>query len=737
MAYELIITEKPSAALKMAEALADGKAIKKNNKSVPYYEVTHGDKDLIIVPAVGHLFGVGEKEKSFKYPSFDIEWIPTSTMDKNAAYSKKYADTIKKLAKNADSFTVACDYDIEGEVIGLNCVKFLCKQKDANRMKFSTLTKADLRSSYNNKAKTLNWGQAYAGETRHFLDWMYGINLSRALTLAVKQTGRYKTLSSGRVQGPALKLVVDKELEIRAFIPEPYWQLELNGTLNSQDISAWHHKDRFKDQETCKAILEKVKGKDGVVDKVDADEKKHLPPFPFDLTTLQTESYRCLRISPKEALALAQKLYLAGLISYPRTSSQQLPPAIGYSEILTKLQGIPNYKDLCADLLKTKLVPNNGKKTDPAHPAIYPTGSLPKELDEREQKVYDLIVRRFMATFGEVALRETTTIKIDIEKEIFVVKGTLTTKPGWYKYYGDHVKSKEEEVPPTKAGDALITKEITKHDKETTPPRRFTPSSIIKELEKRNLGTKSTRAQIVDTLYQRGYVQGTSLEATELGIQVVSTLGKHCPKIQDEDLTKHFEEEMQEIREEKKNEKEILEEAKEVLIKILKDFKKNEKEIGEEMITAYQESENKQNTVGKCLKCDDGTLMVRRGKFGRFIACDKYPDCKTTFNIPNTGFLKTTDKTCEHCSHPIIKLSRPKKIPQELCINPDCPGRQTEKPTEEEAEKEGSQCPKCEKGTLKLRKSIYGSFFGCTSYPKCKYTEKIANGNSDEKNQTE
>ena len=206
--YELIITEKPNASKRIAEALAEGKPIKENIKGVPYYKVTHKGKDLVIGCAVGHLFGLAEKEKAgFRYPVFDIEefFIPgvlLADITKKAAFSKKYYQVLKKLAKDASSFTVACDYDVEGEVIGLNVVRFICNRNEARRMKFSTLTKPDIIKSYGEASSHLDWGQAEAGETRHFLDYYYGINLSRALTSAIKSAGMFKILSTGRVQAP-------------------------------------------------------------------------------------------------------------------------------------------------------------------------------------------------------------------------------------------------------------------------------------------------------------------------------------------------------------------------------------------------------------------------------------------------------------------------------------------------------------------------------------------------------
>src|SRR3989338_2930985 len=211
---ELIITEKPSSAKKVAEALAEGKLDQKRSKQSSYYELTHGGKKIIVTSAVGHLYGlVEDKRNGWNYPVFDIRWESSDKSSKDLKYVKDYIDTITSLAKKCDEFTVATDYDVEGEVIGLNVVRYTCSQKDANRMKFSTLTKGDLIEAYDQKMHHLDWGQAFAGETRHKLDWFYGINLSRALTASVKAAGSFKVMSAGRVQGPALKLLVDREKE--------------------------------------------------------------------------------------------------------------------------------------------------------------------------------------------------------------------------------------------------------------------------------------------------------------------------------------------------------------------------------------------------------------------------------------------------------------------------------------------------------------------------------------------
>jgi len=242
--YELIITEKPNAAKRIADALAEGKPIREGNKGVYYYKITRGNKDIVVSCAVGHLYGLAQKEgKKWTFPVFDIEWKPSYEMSKGAKFTEKYLNQIKKLCKDADSFTVATDYDVEGEVIGLNVIKYACKQKDASRMKFSTLTKPDLIEAYENKISHLDWGQANAGETRHFLDWFNGINYSRALTSSIKTAGSFKIMSTGRVQGPALKIIVYREKKIKAFKSVPFWQIELQGTVNKGNIITWHKED--------------------------------------------------------------------------------------------------------------------------------------------------------------------------------------------------------------------------------------------------------------------------------------------------------------------------------------------------------------------------------------------------------------------------------------------------------------------------------------------------------------
>ncbi len=731
--YELIITEKPQAAQKIAYALAEDKPIKRSIKGVPYYELKRKGKQIIVACAVGHLYGLDQKEgtKKWDFPIFDVEWQPTHETKKQADFTRKYLEAIKKLCKKASEFTVACDYDAEGSVIGANIIRFACKQKDAARMKFSTLTKEDLIEAYENKSKTLDWEQVRVGETRHYLDWFYGINYSRALTSSIKKAGAFKIMSTGRVQGPALKIIVDREKEIKDFKAKPFWQIQLLGKVKGEKIEAWHKENKFWEKEKADKIVERTKSsKEGKVESLEKKQFNNAPPIPFDLTTLQVEAYRCFGIQPRDTLAIAQDLYTGGFISYPRTSSQQLPPKIGYSKILSLLKKQEKYAGLCSELLKKQLRPNNGKKTDPAHPAIYPTGVIPN-LGKKEMKIYDLIVRRFMATFAEPALRESAIININVNDEIFIAKGTRTIKRGWHVYYEPYLKLEEVELPSVNKGDTVKIEKINLLEKKTQPPKRYTPASIIRELEKRGLGTKATRAQIIDTLFQRGYIEGRSIKATELGIKTAEALEKYVPKIVDEELTRHFENEMEEIREGKKQEDIVLKEAKNEIIKIIEDFKKKEKEIGNELLEAHKETRDRRNNLGKCPLCDDGKLMIKKGKFGYFAACTNYPECKIAISLPNNAKIVASEKRCDICGYPMVKKILKRRKAQEFCLNPNCDSKKADDKAESEARdvadgKIEKICPKCG-GKMVLRSSIYGRFFGCSNYPKCKHTEKLEN----------
>jgi DNA topoisomerase I len=449
------------------------------------------------------------------------------------------------------------------------------------------------------------------------------------------------------------------------------------------------------------------------------------PPYPFDLTTLQTEAYALFKIKPSRTLEIAQELYVNGMISYPRTSSQQLPESIEYRAILEDLSKNMAYQSMAGELLKKKqLKPNNGKKTDPAHPAIFPTGQK-GSIEGQTQKIYDLITKRFMATFGDNATRETVTLTFDIMDEDFISKGSTTKEKGWFLYYEPYVQRKEEELPMIEKGEIVEIKKMDLLSKQTQPPKRYTPASIIKELEKRSLGTKATRSTIIETLYERGYIKGESIEVTEIGMKTDSIMKKHLPRIVDEKLTQSIEEEMETIREDKAKQEKVLSHAQDILIETIDAFKKKEKAIGSELVDSLKLEERKGTVFGQCPECEknareNGEITLKRGKYGRFLGCSNYPDCSLTLKVPAKGILQPTEKKCDTCGYPIALVGQNKKSARELCLNPGCPTKADAK----DNEKEDKPCPKCKNGKLILRSSVYGSFYGCSNYPKCRHIEK-------------
>lgn len=720
---ELIICEKPAQAEKVAEAIADKKPLKKTIGKVSYYELKHNNKEIIVACAVGHLFTIAEKnKKAWTYPIFEFEWKPSYEVSKSSKFSKAYFDVIKKLSKTADEFTVACDFDIEGSTIGFNIIRFICGKEDAKRMKFSTLTKDELLSSYEHAMPHLDFPIIESGITRHSLDWLFGINMSRALTLSIKNSGGgFKLLSTGRVQGPALKILADREHEIKAFIPKPFWQI---GIKTENNIIAFHKEDKIFDKQRAESIFKKIKDKNARVSKIDKKEFVQDPPHPFDLTSLQLEAYKISKISPKETLSLAQNLYTNGYISYPRTSSHQLPESLGYKKIIEGIAKQDRYNALAKELLAKTLKPNNGNKSDPAHPAIHPTPEIPKNISDREAKIYDLIVHRTLATFASNAVMATVTIDLDVQSEIFIAKGTKTKIPGWHKFYKPYLMLKEKDLPEVKENEILNVNKSELISKETQPPRRYTPASIIKELNKKEIGTKSTRAEIIDNLYQRNYIKNESIEVTDIGLKTIETLEKFCPEIIDEKLTRNFELEMEQIQEKNKAGSEVIEEAKEFLEKTIKHFKKNEKEIGSALADASKETRQKEIFISKCPVCKEGDLQIRKGKYGSFAACNRYEQgCSATFALPKNALLKGTEKLCDVCSYPKILAIRARRKPQELCINPNCESKRQD----EEALKkiaEGKTCPNCS-SQLVVKAGIYGAFLACPGYPNCKYIENI------------
>ncbi len=667
---ELIVAEKPRVAEKIASAIGD-KVEKKAYEGVSYYEVVRNGKQIAIAPAVGHVYSLVEKEKSRGYPAFDIEWVPAYRASKEAAYTRSYVELIQKLGRKADTFVSACDYDIEGSTIAWNVFRFATTIREGRRMKFSALTQSDLTDAYEQRGD-FDYNNAYAGEARHILDWFYGINLSRALMGSLRAASRYRVLSIGRVQGPALGLLSSLEKDIRAFVPTPYWEL----TIHARGAEFSHVRGRFQDEKEAEAALSRT-ADSATVRSVDRKEQQ-VPPMPcFDLTSLQLEAYRLFKYAPSRVLELSQALYEASLITYPRTSSQKIPPSINLPKIIASLSSNPEYAPLAKKIASEKWFrPVQGKKEDPAHPAIHPTGQAPGSMDAAEKNLYDLIVRRFLAAFAPPATREKVRVELDAGGEGYSASGSRLTGKGWTEFYGKYYTSEDTEVPAFTQGERVGVEKKKKTAKETKPPKRYSQASLVSELEDRHLGTKSTRAVIIDTLLKRGYAGGTaSIEVSDFGLKVCEVLQKYAPEILDENLTRRLEDEMEGIQEGKIAKEQVIADGKEILTGILGRWKANEAKIGADLAEALKATMEQENMVGVCDKCGKNLRIIRLGAGRQFIGCTGYPACRNAYPLPGGAFVKVTGKPCPQCGKPTIFVKRSGGRPFTMCIDPKCPSK--------------------------------------------------------------
>jgi len=681
--YTLVITEKPDAAQRIASALdAKEKAKKMEENGVPYY-VAKRDTEIIVVPALGHLYTVAEERSGRNYyPVFSFKWVPRYVAERGAKQIRTWLETISKLANDADVFIDACDYDIEGSIIGYCILKHACGNKEdvSKRMKYSTLTKEELEKSYAELLPHLDFALIEAGRARHEVDWLYGVNLSRALTIAARDwSGKYATLSTGRVQGPTLRFLVAREKAIRCFVPTPYWSIEAEVEIANSIFEAEYEKKIIETKTEANAIVDACKGKNGEIEKIDVRKFQQMPPIPFDLGALQSEAYSLFGYTPMRTSNIAQRLYLEALISYPRTSSQKLPPAINYEAILKSLNKVPEYKKLTAELLtKPELKPREGSKEDPAHPAIYPTGNLPERvLDSSERNIWDLVVRRFMAVFGEPAIRQSMRVCINVNGVRFYLRGRQTLKEGWLRFYGSYVRAEEVLLPPIEEGQTIKIKRVILEDKFTKPPPRYNPGSLLKRMEEAEIGTKATRAGITQTLYDRKYVRDERMVVTDLGFEVLEVLEKYCPKVVSIKLTKELEEKMNRIQLKSEKRENVLVAAVEILKPVVEELKEKEKTIGEQLSNAIKRARLEERIIGMCPVCNTGKLMTlysrRTGK--RFVGCTNYFKglCKTSFPLPQRGTVRPLGKNCRGCGWPTVQVRIKGRHPWTLCFNPECP----------------------------------------------------------------
>lgn len=683
--YTLVVCEKPDAARRLSEALSDGKAISSLVNGVPSFRFNAMGEDFVVSSAQGHLYAVSDPlgERSV-YPAFDLEWYVSDLVEKKPTGATRRTRAFGELAKGASRFVNACDYDVEGETIGFNILRYACggKETEALRARFSTLTKEDLVSAFASMERVAGPGMAEAGRSRHAVDFDWGVNLSRALSQAVLAQGRgYRTISVGRVQGPTLKFVVDREAEIQTFVPLPYWNVIGIFEKEGKRIEATYMKGRLDKKADAEQVQQNCAGRTGVV----GEKKRSLvqvpPPPPFNIGDLQKEAYRAFGYTPSRTLQIAERLYLSALISYPRTGSQKLPPSIGYARIFHGLASQSQYSRLASSLLAGGLRPAQGAKEDAAHPAIHPTGEKPiNRLETNESQIYDLVVRRFLSAFAEPAMREIVTAEIVVNGHIFGLEGKRTVNPGWLSYYDPYGRPSDSDVPEVREGERLPVIEVKSNENFESPPTRYNQSSLLEKMEKEGIGTKATRAEIIATLVSRGYVSGSELTPSDLGTSVIEILRRHAPSIVSTELTRNMEAGLEKVEGGTGDSKRLLREAIRAASEQLANIESNEDEIGLGLNAAAIAFQSKAFVLGTCPVCKMGKLRVVKSKKSgkRFVGCTNYSSgCRASAPLPQRGVLRAGG-TCSHCSWPIVHV-KTDRFQWKICVNSECPSKEAKR----------------------------------------------------------
>lgn len=583
---------------------------------------------------------------------------------------KTLVAALKKQAKDVDDVIIATDFDREGELIGMDAMNQIQEVRPGipiKRARFSALTKGELDKAFGNLDSML-MNLAYAGEARQDIDLIWGATLTRFLSLASTRLGR-QFLSVGRVQSPTLCLVVARERERRAFVPQTYWQLKGLFGFGDDRFEAGHKTERFLSKEEVDAAVAKL-GKEGVVTEAKKTARSTEPPAPFNTTGFLAAAAG-LGVSPANAMRIAEGLYMEGFISYPRVDNTVYPESLALRDILNAVSGAEDIGALAAEINGQKtLKPTRGKKLATDHPPIHPTAAASKSrLTGNDWKIYELVVRRFLATLAPTSKSESMRIDIDVSGEPFFVRGSRVTEEGWLKYY-HYSKKKDELLPNLKKDDIVALVESTVEEKQTQPPPRYSQGALIQKMEELGLGTKATRHAIIQNLYDRGYTHSDPLVPTDLGVAVADSLTKHAQAISSPEMTAELESDMDGISEGNKTRDEVVDRSRQMLSKVMLELMANQQEVGAEIRGGVQES----RTVGTCPQCGHDLRIIRAKKSKkRFVGCSNYPDCKQAYPLPQFGDIISLGTLCEHCSTPKIKVVSKGKRPWELCLDPECP----------------------------------------------------------------
>jgi DNA topoisomerase-1 len=631
--------------------------------------------------------------------------------------AKKVIKALKDESLKADIIYLATDYDREGEAIAWHVVQAIglkaqgakIKAKKVHRITFTEITKQALLEAVKNP-REIDLNLVDAQQARRVLDRLVGYKLSPFLWRKVAQG-----LSAGRVQSVALRLVVERERQISEFMPVEYWTIEAELENKQKDVftALLTEKDgqkidklAIKNKKEAEKAISDLQKSEYVVENLKKEIRKKYPSPPFTTSTLQQEAGRKLRFSAKQTMRIAQDLYEDGFITYMRTDSVNISQEIlkKAPQIIIGLYG-EKYALSSPRYFKTK-----ARGAQEAHEAIRPTDLSidPNQItkSDKHQKLFNLIRKRMLASQMAEAEVEDTTAKISAGNYIFTAKGTRLLFDGFLKAYEIDEEDFTKTIPKLETGEILKLLNLNQEQHFTEPPARFTEGALIKELEKRGIGRPSTYAPTLATIEDRGYVEKAEgkLIPKEIGLAVNDILVAHFPEIVDFDFTAKMEEDLDKIAEGEL-------EWQPVIKNFYDPF---EKHLTEKMETVAKNKVEEQ-TEEKCSKCGK-SLVIKLGRFGKFMACSGFPDCKFTkpYGSSEKEQIELSDKKCPKCGKDLqIKEARFGKFL--ACSGyPDC------KYTETLAPKAEVKCPNCG-GDLIMRKSKKGRvFWGCSGYPKCK-----------------
>ena len=719
----LIVTEKNSSAKKIAEILGASNGGPKADKAykVPFYTWTDesGD-DQMTIGLKGHVLGPAFPEAYSNWQKTDLHDLIDAQLIKEPT-DKNVVKAIKKMAKGADELVIATDFDREGELIGLEALEEMLEANPElgsreetaegtlkiQRARYSALTKEEIERAFS-ELDFLSYPLANAGAARQDIDLLWGATLTRAVSLASRRFGS-NFLSVGRVQSPTLGLIVEREMERRAHVAKPFSEVFAKFEHPDGTFEAHHSVDKFWERSEAEAALAGTSSP-GTVKSVTARKNTRKPPTPYNTTAFSTDASSRLGITPASAMRIAEDLYMDGFISYPRTDNTVYPASLPLRELVSSLVRVKEFSAAASLLDQPQLTPTRGKKETTDHPPIYPTQAIqPGALgDGPKKRVYELVVRRFLATFSPPMITESTRADIEAGSETYFVRGSVVVDPGYAGIY-TYARSADEEIPKLEEGQELaLEDEPWIVDKETQPPGRISQAKLIEMMEERGLGTKATRADIIQKLFDRGYVYGNPPVPSETGIALYEAFKNYVPAMATPEMTAELEAEMDRIAAGEMTKGAVVGESRDLLHKTWSEIDGNR----EELAKVIWKGMDQDRILGPCKVCEeagrtkeDGSpnmlRIIRAKKSGkRFVGCqgwtaDDPNSCDQTFPLPQRGDVFRLEDRCSICDQtPRLKVVPFRGRSWNLCLNDDCESMQEMK--KRRAEREAAKAAKAE-----------------------------------------